>query len=408
MLRSSHLVRDQKFRSFTGPGANPFSGTLVNKITMRPDFPGGYFEVLDDIHKAARGKGTYAVLKTDKKHLMSNEQMAANRARLDELQGQDETTDRDMKEMERIRTSLSQEQKRRVELNAHAEIVLTLISERVIPELDQQIQNTINRYKGSSETALDKVLFDWEGDYFGQAYQRREEIMLRFDEIGYATNKAQMTQMCSQVENLYDRTEGWLQHTNEEGDLVPYSVSAPPLSQQEWCRRLAERLAGEALRPYREKANDVASDDNADLHDLLRTIRQLQARDVQTLDIYDEHAQHPSSTATQSALASQLHILQQEDGLQQAFAAGIDYGTKRARYNTPTVPPGPAPPVAPAYPAPQTVQGFVPEVCCPYWNGRICHFVAQHPNGPACNFQQAHVPGKSTFQRPWTPRSQYP
>ena len=287
------------------------------------------------------------------------------------------------KEATRVRQVIQKAKEEQTKFDGQARKVLALLlTELVHPDIASSFV-AIEKAQGlHAEAALHLIVDEMYEQYFGQAYQRREELLVRRNNIGGATTVADMSKVIAQLVKQDVQTVDWLSYVDgvdaAGADIrVLYDVNHQPISDPDKNRDLAKRLTGTALAPYRAMALQAVAD-GMTFKELVNQIMTRKQHEVDMLEVVDDKHQQqaPSRHAMLASLdesqdaASQIH--------QAYYAQGYEAHKRRRTDNVQ-----------------QQADAAPGRLDCFYWDGRQCDFEA-HENKP-CRFAMTHVEGTPTL-----------
>ena len=368
---------------------NPFVGDMINPRTGKSDVGPRFCDLIESLRVESARLGCGEVVATDLQKSITEEDLQLHVDLLERLPATS-------KEAGRIRRVIQTAKDEQTKLDEQARKVLALLLKELIhPDIAATFVAMEKSQGTHAEEALHLIMDEMYDKYHGQPYQRREELLVRRNNIGGATTVADMSKVIAQFVKQDVLTEGWLSYVDgEDADgvdiRVPHDANQQPISDAEKNRDLAKRLSGTVLAPYRAMALQAVGDGTT-FKDLVYQIMAMKQNEVDMLEVVDDKQQQ--APARHAMLASVEEPSDAAVSIYQAYyAQGYEaHAQKRRRMDNP-----------------QHHAGGVPgRLDCFYWDGRQCDF-EEHEDRP-CGFAMSHVLGKPTpgFKK-YQPKPQRP
>lgn len=354
---------------------NVFVGDMTNPRTGKSDVGSRFCDLIEFLRVESATIGCGEVIAPDLQKSITAAHLQEHIALLARLP----PTSKEATRVRRVIQSAKEEQNK---MDEQARKVLALLlTELIHPDIAATFVAIEKKQGTHAEVALHLIMDEMYDNYFGQAYQRREELLIRRNNIGGATTVADMSKVIAQLVKQDVLTEGWLSYvegTDDDGaDIrVPYDVNHQPISDPEKNRDLAKRLTGTVLAPYRAMAQRAVGDGTT-FQDLVIEIMTMKHNEVDMLEVVDDKQQQQAPL--RPAMLASVDESQEETSqiYHACYAKGYE-AQKRRRMDSP-----------------QQHAAAVPgRLDCFYWDGHQCDFEV-HENKP-CRFAMSHVDGTPT------------
>ena len=367
---------------------NVFVGDMTNTRTGKSDVGPRYCDLMEYFRVESAIIGCGEVVASDLQKSITPADLQAHVVLLGRLPA----TSKGATRVRRVIHSAKEEQNK---LDEQARKALALLLKELIDPGIAAPLVAIEKAQGThAEAALHLIVDKMHVDYFGQAYQRKEEMLIRRNNIGGATTVLEMSKVVAQLVRQDVLTEDWLSYVDgvddDGGDIrVPYDVNHPPISEPEKNRDLAKRLIGTVLAPYRAMAQQAVSDGTT-FQELVDQIMAMKQNEVDMLEVVDAKQQQ-QAPLRHAMLASADESLDDASKIYHAYYTQGFEAQKRRRVDNPQ----------------QHVDTGPGRSDCFYWDGHRCDYEVQEDK--ACRYALSHVPGKPTqgFKK-FQPNSQRP
>jgi hypothetical protein len=287
------------------------------------------------------------------------------------------------KEATRVRRVIQSAKEEQNKFDEQARKVLALLLTELIDPNIAATYVAIEKAQGiHAEVALHLITDEMYAKYFGQAYQRKEELLIRRNNIGGAATVPEMSKVIAQLVKQDVLTEGWLSYVDGVDDdgadiRVSYDVNHPPISEPEKIRDLAKRLTGTVLAPYRAMAQQALGDGTT-FQQLIDQIMARKQNEVDMLEVVDDKQQQQQAPLRHAMVASADESQVEASQTYHAYYAQGFEAQKRRRVDNP----------------PQHADAGPGRLDCFYWDGYRCDFEA-HEDKP-CRYALSHVAGTPT------------
>lgn len=339
-------------RDFLG---NKFSGSQRNVRNGNRTDVGEPVQALIAAVREACPSGIEQALSDDAKPLLSAEAKKSTEKQLHLLESKAEPSRNDNNEAATCRKTLDSAIQRKDRYNEKATTVLQLFMDRSEDHIKRDIQHFITVNKGDTLTALTQTLHYLNSNYFGTAFERRDQLTAKIAIVGVAFTTSDLGLLLNILNHIYDDALPMFVKREADATTDPpthrilYDDEVPPPSFSSQRQALLVRMAASAtvLAPYRQIVATAAPPTT--FTQLTATLTAQMATDTPSLDQLAEVAQAPSQVFSASTATAQ----HEPDQLQTAFTAGIAFG-KRKAFSEASDPP-----------------------ICPHWNGDSCNFEDQ-------------------------------
>ena len=348
-----------------------FVGDMINPRTGKSDVGARFCDLIEFLRVESAILGCGEVLALDLQKSITADSLQKHVVLLPTLE---DTS----KEATRVRDVIRRANEEQTKFDEQARKVLALLlKELVHPDIAATFV-AIEKAQGlHAEAALHLIVDDMYEQYFGQAYQRRDELLARRNNIGGATTVADMSKVIAQFVKQDVLTVDWLSYVDGVGGVrVPYDVNHQPISDPDKIRDLTKRLTGTVLAPYRAMAQQAVVD-GLTFKDLVNQIMTMKQHEVDMLEVVDD--KHQQQAPSRHAMLASVDEAQDATAqIYQAYYAQGYEAHKRRRMDNPQ----------------QQADAAPGRLDCFYWDGHQCDFEV-HENKP-CRFAMSHVEGTPT------------